>query len=129
MRNLSILNKFYIFYKIFFKLISSFHIMIIECSDTRNLVEGELMSQPQRGNESKYPKTNVESDQAIIGELVVCIQEVLTQDLQQEREPFERYAQEVRLRLQGDIDVFRDRLILGHEVLLETLHTMDRDET
>lgn len=84
------------------------------------------MPESQEGEQSKRVKTSQMSDPEMIGELAESIMESLKNSSQEDRDPFEHYAHELRLRLHVDVKLFRDRCIRGYETLLETLQSMSK---
>ncbi len=86
------------------------------------------MRPSSENNPSKPSKTSQVSDQEIMkmSELAECMLDVLKNEIQKDSEPFEHYAQEVRLRLFQDVKLFRDRFAQGYEALLETLSSISK---
>lgn len=81
------------------------------------------MTQPSKDNQSKRSKGSQLPDQdtVLLGELAEFFLDSLKGDSQKNREPFERYAHELKLRLHQDVKLFRDRFVQGYEALLDVL--------
>jgi hypothetical protein len=84
------------------------------------------MPESQKGDQSKRARTSQVSDPEMMGELAEAIVESLKNSSQEDCDPFEHYAHELRLRLHVDVKLFRDRFIQGYEALLETLQSMSK---
>lgn len=79
---------------------------------------GYFMRQPKREYSSEPLKTRQKPDPEMM-ELAKYIDEVLNEDSQKRKDPFELYTAQLRMRVHKDVKTFQSRFIRGYEVLLE----------
>lgn len=90
------------------------------------------MPHPEERRDSikKQVKVSHEFDQEYwesIEDFADLVVESLKESYHSDLEPFESYAQKVKLQIAKDVDVFRQRFVRGYEVLLEELRQHQRN--
>lgn len=80
-----------------------------------------MKKKPEKENQPKRVKTVELTEQEMIDHLAECVLYVLKKDVQKAHDPFDIYACQLKVRFHRKGKVFRERMVKGHEVLLEAL--------
>ena len=79
------------------------------------------MSEPEKDKQQKRPKTKELTEQDLIVNLAESVLYMLKKEMQKEQEPFEAYSCHLKVRFHRKSKLFKERVVQGYEVLLETL--------
>ena len=79
------------------------------------------MDQPEKENRPRKAKVKEWTEQDFVNHLAECVLYAMKQDVQNAHDPFEIYAAQLKVRFHRKGKIFRERVVKGHDVLLETL--------
>ena len=80
------------------------------------------MNLPEKKKRSRRYQNSYNPEQEIIGDLAQAIIEAMTANHQEDEDPLEQYAYQLKVRLHQNPRVFRNRFVRGYQALLEELN-------